>query len=105
MELSTSFVHHVFFWLNNPESKEDLEKLIEGLHTLTQIPEIKSFHIGIPAETNRGVIDTSYTISWLNIFATPEDQEKYQHHPIHLAFVENCSSLWKKVQVYDSVAL
>jgi len=105
MELSSSFVHHVFFWLNNPECKEDLEKLVAGLKTLTQIEEIKSFHIGIPATTNRAVIDASYSISWLNIFSSAEDQEKYQHHPIHLSFVENCSSLWKKVQVYDSVVL
>jgi Stress responsive A/B Barrel Domain len=105
MEISTSFVHHVFFWLNNPESKEDLEQLVAGLKTLTQIEEIQSYHIGIPAATNRAVIDASYSISWLNIFSTAEDQEKYQNHPIHLSFVENCSSLWKKVQVYDSVVL
>ena len=103
MELSTAFVHHVYFWLNNPDSKEDLEQLVAGLHSLTQIKEIKSYHIGIPAATNRAVIDGSYSISWLNIFNSPEDQEKYQNHPIHLAFVENCSSLWQKVQVYDSV--
>ena len=41
MEISTSFVHHVFFWLNNPESKEDLDQLVAGLHSLTQIEEIK----------------------------------------------------------------
>ena len=27
-------VHHVFFWLKNPSSKEDLNKLIAGLKTL-----------------------------------------------------------------------
>ncbi len=29
--------HHVFFWLKNPTSKEDLAKLIEGVKTLEKI--------------------------------------------------------------------
>jgi hypothetical protein len=32
-----------------------------------------------------------------------QDQESYQSDPIHLKFVEECASLWKKVVVYDSV--
>lgn len=97
------FVHHVYFWLKNPESKEDLQKLIEGLKKLTKINYIRMFHIGVPADTNRDVIDTSYSISWLNIFDNKEDEEKYQVDPIHLKFVEECSPLWSKVVVYDSV--
>ena len=97
------FVHHVYFWLKNPESKEDLQKLIEGLKKLTKIKYIRMFHIGVPADTNRGVIDTSYSISWLNIFDNKEDEEKYQTDPVHLKFVEECSPLWSKVVVYDSV--
>lgn len=97
------FVHHVYFWLKNPESKEDLQKLIEGLKKLTKIKYIRMFHIGVPADTNRDVIDTSYSISWLNIFDNKEDEEKYQVDPIHLKFVEECSPLWTKVLVYDSV--
>src|SRR5688572_29870206 len=27
-------VHHVFFWLKNPDSREDLAKLLAGLQTL-----------------------------------------------------------------------
>ena len=97
------FIHHVYFWLKNPESKEDLQKLIEGLKKLTKINYIRMFHIGVPADTNRDVIDTSYSISWLNIFDNKEDEEKYQVDPIHLKFVEECSPLWSKVLVYDSV--
>ena len=38
-------VHHVFFWLKNPNSKEDLNKLIEGLQTLRKIESVKKLHI------------------------------------------------------------
>ena len=97
------FVHHVYFWLKNADSKEDLEKLVTGLRKLSIVKTIKMSHIGKPAGTNRDVIDTSYSVSWLLLFDSPADQEEYQTHPIHLGFVKECSHLWKKVVVYDSI--
>ena len=97
------FVHHVYFWLKNPGSKEDLAKLVNGLEALSKVGTIKMFHIGQPADTNREVIDQSYAISWLCIFENAAAQESYQTDPIHLKFVADCSSLWSKVVVYDSV--
>ena len=97
------FVHHVFFWLRNPDSKEDLAKLIEGLEKLRKVKTIRTSHIGRPADTNRDVIDRSYSISWLLTFDNMEDEESYQKDPIHLKFVEAYSPLWRKVVVYDSV--
>lgn len=96
------FVHHVYFWLKNPDSAADKAKLIEGLETLVKIPKIRTAHIGTPAATNRSVIDRSYAVSWLLIFDNMEDEEAYQKHPDHLKFVENYSHLWEKVIVYDS---
>ena len=64
---------------------------------------IKQYHIGLPADTNRDVIETSYAVSWLLLFDTAEDQASYQTDPIHLQFVKECSALWSKVVVYDSV--
>ncbi len=103
MAASNIFIHHVFFFLNNPDSKEDRDKLIEGLRKLSKVKSIKSFHIGKPADTNREVIDRSYSISWMLQFDNAAKQESYQTDPIHLKFVEECSPLWKKVIVYDSV--
>ena len=99
------FIHHVFFWLANADSVTDRAKLIEGLSKLTEVKTIKHFHIGKPANTNRDVIDSSYSISWLLNFANDADQESYQTDPIHLSFVEQYKHLWKKVVVYDSVAI
>ena len=103
MELKNTFIHHVYFWLKNPESKEDLQKLVEGLEALASVEEIKMYHIGVPAPTDREVIDNTYSISWLNIFETSEDHDAYQIHPKHLKFISDCSSLWSKVKVYDSL--
>ncbi|MBN8720321.1 MAG: Dabb family protein [Sediminibacterium magnilacihabitans] len=97
------FVHHVYFWLGNPVSQEDHAALLAGLQALSKVPSIQQFHIGIPAGTNRDVIDTSYAFSWLAIFANQEDQDAYQIDPIHLHFIDTCKHLWNKVVVYDSI--
>jgi hypothetical protein len=101
--MKSIFVHHVFFWLKNPNSKADRDKLVEGLMTLTKIKHIKTWHIGVPAGTSREVIDGSYAISWLNTLKDRAAQDAYQVDPIHLAFVENYKHLWEKVVVYDSI--
>ena len=103
MTAKSMFIHHVYFWLKNPSSIDDRQKLIEGLEKLTKVKTIKMFHIGKPADTNRDVIDTSYSISWMLVFDDETAEESYQVDPIHLNFVETCKHLWQKVVVYDSV--
>lgn len=103
MSIENKFVHHVYFWLKNPDSNEDKARLVEGLKKLSKVKTIKSFHIGKPAGTGRDVIDASYAISWLTLFDNDADQESYQKDPIHLKFIEECSHLWNKVIVYDSI--
>ena len=94
-------VHHVFFWLKDPA---DAPRLIAGLKTLRDIPEIRELRIGVPAATEkRSVIDSSYDVSELMIFDTVQDQGRYQEHPIHKRFVAECGDLWDRVVVYDSV--
>lgn len=103
MPSSGYFIHHVYFWLNNPSSPEDRTRLIEGLKKLCAIKSISTFHIGMPADTNRDVIDSSYSISWLLTFNNRTEQDSYQVDPIHLKFVEECKHLWSRVVVYDTV--
>lgn len=98
--MDAGFVHHVYFWLKD---QGDLDKLIVGLDKLSKIQEIKFFHIGVPAGTSRGVIDSTYSVSWLCLFESGKEEEVYQQHPIHLDFVSTCQDLWSKVVVYDSV--
>lgn len=97
-------LHHVFFWLNNPESPKDKQELINGLKTLAAIPTIRQIHIGVLASTEkREVVDTSWNVSELMFFDDAAGQKVYQDHPIHQAFVQQYSHLWKKVVVYDAI--
>jgi len=96
--------HHVFFWLKNRDSKEDLNKLIAGLRSLEKIESVRKLHIGVPASTEkRDVVDSSFSVSELMFFDDVAGQDIYQEHPIHKKFVEQCSHLWESVIVYDSI--
>lgn len=96
--------HHVFFWLKNPDSKDDLNQLVEGVKSLGKIETVKKIHVGVVASTEkREVVDNSWHVSELLFFDDLEGQAVYQKHPIHLAFVEKCSHLMAKVVVYDAM--
>ena len=102
VQKKASIVHHVFFWLKNPSSKEDLEKLRTGLKTLKNIKTVRQLYVGVPASTEkRDVVENSYHVSELMFFDDLEGQKAYQDDPIHKKFIEDCSHLWSKVLVYD----
>lgn len=97
-------VHHVFFWLKNPASTEDRDKLVAGLKTLGGIPLIKELYVGVLANTEkRDVVDASWQVSELMFFNDLQAQATYQQHQLHLDFIKNCSHLWEKVVVYDAM--
>jgi len=95
-------IHHVFFWLKDPSSSEDRNKLIEGIRTLERVQTVRQIFVGLPAATeDRTVVDSSYSVSELLFFDDLAGQKNYQDDPIHKKFVENCSHLWERVVVYD----
>ncbi len=97
-------VHHVLFWLKNPNSKADRDKLIAGVKTLAKIPTVRELRVGVVASTEkRDVVDNSWGVSELMFFSDLAGQKAYQDHPIHTKFVEECSPLWDKVIVYDAI--
>lgn len=99
-----TLLHHVFFWLKNPDSAADREKLIAGVKSLAAIETVRSIHVGVPASTEkREVIDNSYHVSELLGFDDVAGQDAYQVHPLHKKFVEEHQHLWNKVVVYDAL--
>lgn len=100
------FVHVVFFWLKEPENQEARQKFETSLKTfISKSSYVQSTHIGTPADTNRPVIDRSYTYCLIATFTSKEEQDKYQVEPVHLKFIEESKDLWEKVVVYDSIKM
>lgn len=101
-EKKSQVIHHVFFWLKKPGNEADRKELMEGLKTLTGVPQVKKLLIGTPARTEqRTVVDSTYDVSELMYFDSAAEQDEYQVHAVHKAFVEKYSHLWEKVVVYD----
>lgn len=99
-----NFEHVVLFWMNNPEDQEERALLEKGMKDLIQSSKyIISSHVGVPAMTDREVVDNSYTYNYTVTFHSKEDQDAYQVEPVHLEFVERYKHLWSKVQIYDSI--
>ncbi|WP_416864700.1 MAG: Dabb family protein [Imperialibacter sp.] len=100
---SVNFYHVVYFWLNDPSEANKKTFLSHVKEYTGSIDVIKERFIGTPADTNRPVIDNTYTFNIILAFDSKKDQDAYQEHPVHLAFVEKAQHMWSKVQVYDSV--
>ncbi|MCF7569325.1 Dabb family protein [Sabulilitoribacter arenilitoris] len=100
------FKHTVFFWLKEPENQSNRKTFETSLKKFINTSTyIQSKHIGIPAETNREVIDSSYTYCLSLGFSSKENQDKYQEEPAHKVFIQESCQLWHKVVVYDSISI
>lgn len=102
-EYNVSFVHTVFFWLNDTVTEQDREEFEKGLLELATVPSIAEYSYGKPAGTERSVVDNSYDYAWIVYFTDAAAQNEYQEDPIHLEFIENYSHLWTEVKVYDTL--
>ena len=99
---SGTIIHQVFFWLENPDSMEDKTELKKGLETLSGISEVQMLATGEPSSTmEREVVVSDWDVSETMYFRSTEDQDSYQNHPLHQAFIKEYGHLWKKVVVYD----
>jgi hypothetical protein len=99
------FIHHVFFWLKSGSTEADRSELIKGLQAMTSLDLFKQWHIGVPADTHRDVVERSYGVSWMVLFESAADEAIYQDHPEHHHFIATCKHLWEKVVVYDAVSI
>jgi hypothetical protein len=102
--LRGQFLHHVFFWLNEPDSAAARAEFLTALRKMEAIPTVRQSYIGTPAGTPRDVVDNSWTFYWLVTFDDRRGWQVYNDHPLHDEFRKK-APLWKKVQVYDVVAV
>ena len=100
------FIHHVFFWLHENLSQEDMATFERGVKSLLEIENVKFGDVGKPASTDRPIIERSYSYSLLTVFENKAEHDAYQPpNVIHKKFVDECSHLWSKVLIYDSETL
>lgn len=101
-KLEGGFIHMVFFWLVDDNPALEQKFLNELTSFISKVREIKKSHVGPPADTHRDVVDNTYSYCLVLTFDSKKEHDIYQEHPLHKQFIENASSLWRRVQVYDS---
>ena len=96
------FTHVVRFWVKPETSETEKSSLLtDCTELLSKIPGIKFISAGVPAASEREVVDTSYDVGMCIVFDTSAQHDVYQTHPIHLKFISRNKALWKRVRVVD----
>ena len=103
MKTHSAFVHAVYFWLRQDLSAADRKKFVAGLESLRSIEGVRDGYIGVPAPTDRPVIERGYSWSLVLIFPDKAAHDAYQIHPVHDRFRAECGGFWTAVRIYDSV--
>jgi hypothetical protein len=98
------FVHSVYFWLRDDLSPSATKTFVEGIRSLCTIETVQQGFVGVPASTNREIIDQSYSYALVVSFADEAGHDAYQVHPVHDTFRERCGGSWKKIIIYDAVS-
>ena len=97
------FVHAVYFWLREDLTPAQEEQFARGLDALRAIESVRDGYIGVPAATDRPVIERGYSRALVLLFADQAAHDAYQKHPVHDRFRQDCSSYWTAVRIFDSV--
>ena len=95
------FVHSVYFWLKKDLTLDQLETFHKKLLALTKIDGVRESYVGVPAPTNRPIIDRTYDVALILAFDNQEKHDIYQDHPVHENFRDSCGDFWDKVTIYD----
>ena len=101
-ESNSNFIHMVFFWLKDTSHKKIDFFKNRTVSFLDQIETIDNYHVGIPASTDRPIIERSYTIALVVGFKDKKAHDIYQDHEAHKSFINDCQHLWTCVKIFDT---
>lgn len=97
------FVHSVFFWLRPDLGAEERRVFVQGVRALAELPSVRHGWAGVPANTDRPIIERGYSYALTVVFDDEAGHDEYQVHPVHDRFREECGAFWTRVLIYDSV--
>ena len=97
------FIHTVYFWLCSDLTVAQQAQFQAGVQSLITIESVERGYWGAPAPTDRPIIERGYSVGLIAIFADQAAHDAYQIDPIHDLFREQCSDLWSKVVIYDTI--
>lgn len=101
----SSFYHCVHFWLRDDLDETRRAAFYVALKGIAASPNVQSCRVGLPAGTDRPVVDNSFDAQLLCVFASKAEHDAYQSadDAIHTAFIEGFKDCWTKVLIYDTL--
>ncbi len=98
-------VHAVYFSLRADLPDADRARFAAWLPRLCTLASVHSGYSGIPADTDRPVIDRAYTHALVLLFADAAAEQAYQVDPVHDQFRAECHTFWDRVRIFDSISV
>lgn len=96
-------VHSVYFWLKSETSTEQRAAFRAGLESLCGIQTVETLYVGEPAATTpRPVIERTYDFALVAVLKDVAAHDQYQVDPLHKAFLQEFSSFWNRVLIFDA---
>ena len=96
------YVHVVYFWLKPDVTEEQKVQFMNNCKKMSDIPEVLNLRVGVPAGTDRDVVDNSYDVMLIVENADTKGQEAYQVADLHDVFRKENGDLFEKIVIYDS---
>lgn len=96
-------IRNVYFWLRDELDKSDRAAFAAGLATLCADTTVTQGYFGVPAPTNRDVVDSSYSYALVLLFQDTGKHDQYQVGAVHDRFLAAHAAKWTRVQVYDVI--
>lgn len=94
-------IHNVYFWLKDGLHASDVDAFEQGLASLCGDGAVQSGWYGKPAQTDRDVVENSYTYGLVLVFDHLQAHDQYQGGAVHLQFVDDHLAKWDRVVVHD----
>jgi hypothetical protein len=106
---SPSFVHHVLFWLKDPQDLRTRDEIVRSLREFRTIAGVEFVHVGTPTVSTNpmeaSATDSSYTLAYLVLFKDKAAEDTYLAHPLYARFLERFKDAAVKVVIHDSLRI
>ena len=94
--------HLVICWLDEALKNDEIDMVLRETKQLESIPGVQEFSVGRAIQSDRDVVDDSFTFAIAMKFRNLEEMEAYLQHDIHVRYVQDIlKQRASRITVYD----
>ena len=100
---SSKIYHNAYFWLENPNNLQDKEYFLACLKKFLDVSiYANQAMITQQPKSKNTIVESGYTFSLMVTFDSKRQHELFKEEDAHKDFVNEVSSLWRKVDVFNT---